>query len=685
MSAPNKDDMETTVSRSIDGYSDENDGNSSSTNGINRDRYYDGVYYGDSDDDPAALLLALDEAERNESSFDILADHGEFSYSEHDQRMYTPALDIDALLPPDNNMLPISEEEGEVGGGTASSSLYEIPSGYRNNRSLAETQGEDELDDVVDDEDMSSQTSSLSGSEPSRSIQEKVVEINTFLDDAMQQQPSNKANRGFAKTGSGANLWNRFSAKGSSFDENASAVSDASFLKKGTVSLVQELVAADASYLNSKRKSGGSPTEDPEALATALLPSAPVGEEVDAGADTIQQKRYFVRRAIWCAILIIVLISAAGTTAGLLIAKNRRNNNETTTEVVVSPGETTEKKNETSFDSTNNSSALDEVNNSSIGFSNSSSNSSDANDQNGPSSSSLLNPSMRPSTAPWITSTNFPSTMPTNTISLSPVQTASVEPSVRDDNDTNEPSKEDNAEITGDDVIDKSDRPWDDDDFQPIEIQGDDDFYKNGEEEDNDGIKGGGFEDDKPVDQPSGDDDFQPIEMLGEDDFYTGIEPQDPLHDNTMGVPSAVVHDKKQKQTKESKINSTKKKKSKSTKTRTKKPKSTRTKEQKNEIPHSEDSVDGSLLYGSAEAVNIKQRSFFSKGRNIDPQPSRYRTYDRRYPQPQLHNQYYGKRPQKFWYHKYDSNPYLSVKTFRKQPHKWRQQQKQWRRIPRGY
>jgi hypothetical protein len=87
-------------------------------------KHYDGVYYGSSDDDDIdididitdALLGDIGEPDENEEPYDILADNGEFLYSEQDQRPYV-ATSLDLMSAAEDAsspiMMPISEEEEE--------------------------------------------------------------------------------------------------------------------------------------------------------------------------------------------------------------------------------------------------------------------------------------------------------------------------------------------------------------------------------------------------------------------------------------------------------------------------------------------------------------------------------------------------------------------------------------------
>mmetsp|Transcript_3832 Transcript_3832/g.10060 ORF Transcript_3832/g.10060 Transcript_3832/m.10060 type:complete len:763 (+) Transcript_3832:199-2487(+) len=80
--------------------------------------HYGGVYYGSSDDDNIGALLAdIGETDENNDPYDILADNGEYLYSEEDQRPYvttTPSLDLlSAAGTPSQIMSPIMEEEEE--------------------------------------------------------------------------------------------------------------------------------------------------------------------------------------------------------------------------------------------------------------------------------------------------------------------------------------------------------------------------------------------------------------------------------------------------------------------------------------------------------------------------------------------------------------------------------------------
>ncbi len=95
----------------------------------NDSRHYEGVYYGSSDDednDIAAVLGDIGEPDENEEPYDILADNGEFLYSETDQRQYisttttapsTAAMDL-MLSGAEGSaasigMMSITEEENE--------------------------------------------------------------------------------------------------------------------------------------------------------------------------------------------------------------------------------------------------------------------------------------------------------------------------------------------------------------------------------------------------------------------------------------------------------------------------------------------------------------------------------------------------------------------------------------------
>ena len=97
---------------------------------------YEGVYYGsdddiDADNDVKALLEEIGEPDENEEPYDILADNGEFLYSEKDQRQYMPigttspsTAAMDLMLSTgegvtsSTGMMSISEEDSEDDGET---------------------------------------------------------------------------------------------------------------------------------------------------------------------------------------------------------------------------------------------------------------------------------------------------------------------------------------------------------------------------------------------------------------------------------------------------------------------------------------------------------------------------------------------------------------------------------------
>ena len=108
-----------------DNGSNDND-NNNNNNGPNDYKHYDGVYYGSSDDDDDydtdiditdALLGDIGEPDENEEPYDILADNGEFLYSEEDQRPYVATTSLDLMSATQGAtspiMMPISEEEEE--------------------------------------------------------------------------------------------------------------------------------------------------------------------------------------------------------------------------------------------------------------------------------------------------------------------------------------------------------------------------------------------------------------------------------------------------------------------------------------------------------------------------------------------------------------------------------------------
>jgi hypothetical protein len=91
----------------------------------NDSKHYDGVYYGSSDDDDTdtdiditdALLGDIGEPDENEEPYDILADNGEFLYSEEDQRPYVATTSLGMMSAAEGAtspiMMSISEEEEE--------------------------------------------------------------------------------------------------------------------------------------------------------------------------------------------------------------------------------------------------------------------------------------------------------------------------------------------------------------------------------------------------------------------------------------------------------------------------------------------------------------------------------------------------------------------------------------------
>ena len=123
-------------------------------------RHYEGVYYGSSSDDDvnitAALLRDTGQPDDDEEPFDILADNGEFSYGEEDQRQYTSV----ATSPPSIEAMDLMMSRSE---GTTSPTMASISEdGEENNDEVR-------IEEVEEEEDLAGAGAGALSSTPKKS------------------------------------------------------------------------------------------------------------------------------------------------------------------------------------------------------------------------------------------------------------------------------------------------------------------------------------------------------------------------------------------------------------------------------------------------------------------------------------------------------------------------------------
>lgn len=452
------------------------------------ENHYEGVYYGSSDDntiDDATLeglvedtLLDdsleqfLDDSEEDpDTSFDILADNEEFLYSEHDQRTYTPALDL-ALLSSDTTsvaMLSIAEEEENdvedvenadgvpaIQAGPTNEqrneatiqaihpisppSLYEIPYSYNKNAYAMK-------DSTEDDERSQS-------SVPSGSIKQSVNEIDGVLEE-LQQTPS-VTDLALIRS-----------------EDEFSSISDANAIDGGTNELVQALLTANQSFHSHYSSDNG----------------------IDENENNVQHSRSQRRKCQFSIIATIFVLVAIviGVLVGVLVAQKQPIATGVESSQTANPSDRVE-----SWPSSSPSALLTGssvfslrptvrpstiVSQTNVVESTTDAPVSSFNSTGIPSSTASRSPSLRPSRIPSIAvsptatiETKYP-VLPTNsTISgRKPTPSGTDRPSKEEEDGEN---KEEEGRNEHSFSVNNGQRPsWQDDDFAANEIQGSDDFY----------------------------------------------------------------------------------------------------------------------------------------------------------------------------------------------------------------